>query len=154
MDAAIEAEFAAMIKAETDEVRRMIESQDFEAYYQLVSQDKYLLGMLGFCYALLYGKDATSPAQLEESFVIKLYNRKRSSMIASLKQTSQRIIEVQEQQRKSVSDALKHKFRTMNKPSEHGTVAEIAARYGISKSEVRKRRAAGTLDELINGGTT
>lgn len=32
-----------------------------------------------------------------------------------------------------------------NQPSEHGTVAEIAQRLGISKSEVRRRKANGTL---------
>jgi hypothetical protein len=29
-----------------------------------------------------------------------------------------------------------------------GTVAEIAAKYGISKSEVRRRKADGTLHQL------
>lgn len=35
-------------------------------------------------------------------------------------------------------------------PHEMGTVAEIAERFGISKSEVRRRKAAGTLHELLS----
>jgi hypothetical protein len=39
-------------------------------------------------------------------------------------------------------------FRDMSKPSEFGTIAEICAKYGISKSEARRRKAEGTLHEL------
>ena len=35
------------------------------------------------------------------------------------------------------------------KPHHLGTVSEIATRYGISKSEVRRRKADGTLDQFI-----
>lgn len=41
-----------------------------------------------------------------------------------------------------------HAFRDMSKPSEFGTIAEICAKYGISKSEARRRKAEGTLHEL------
>jgi hypothetical protein len=41
------------------------------------------------------------------------------------------------------------KIHLRNRPHEQGTVGEISARMGISKSEVRRRRAAGTLDELF-----
>lgn len=40
------------------------------------------------------------------------------------------------------------RFRSANQPHEMGTVAEIAAKYGITKAEVRRRKAAGTLHEL------
>jgi DNA-binding IclR family transcriptional regulator len=36
-------------------------------------------------------------------------------------------------------------FRDMNKVHEMGTVAEIAQKLDISKSEVRRRKANGTL---------
>lgn len=44
--------------------------------------------------------------------------------------------------------ALAQKLRDSNKPHELGTVAEIATKYGISKSEVRRRKAEGTLNQL------
>lgn len=40
------------------------------------------------------------------------------------------------------------KLRSSNTPHEMGTVSEIAAKYKISKSEVRRRKEAGTLHEL------
>lgn len=44
---------------------------------------------------------------------------------------------------------LRQELKQSNKPHEQGTVAEIAARYGISKSEVRRRKTDGTLEELF-----
>lgn len=38
-----------------------------------------------------------------------------------------------------------------NKPHHLGTVAELAAKYGVSKSEIRRRKRDGTLNELIEG---
>lgn len=52
--------------------------------------------------------------------------------------------------RQQALESLQLRLRDSNRPSEHGTVAEIAARLGISKSEVRRRKADGTLDQLIN----
>lgn len=52
-------------------------------------------------------------------------------------------------QRQADFERLRVELRQSNKPSEYGTVAEIAAKLGISKSEVRRRKAEGTLDELF-----
>lgn len=41
------------------------------------------------------------------------------------------------------------KLKNTNMPHEMGTVSEIAAKYNISKSEVRRRKADGTLHELV-----
>ena len=43
---------------------------------------------------------------------------------------------------------LVEQLKKTNQPHEMGTVAEIAAKYSISKSEVRRRKADGTLDQL------
>jgi len=51
-------------------------------------------------------------------------------------------------------EGLRAQLKESNKPHELGTVAEIAARYGISKSEVRRRKANGTLLELSEAGKT
>lgn len=41
-------------------------------------------------------------------------------------------------------------MKDLHSPSTFGTVAEISAKYGVSKSDVRKHKAAGTLEQLIN----
>lgn len=45
-------------------------------------------------------------------------------------------------------------FRTMNVPAPEGTVAEIAAKYNVSKSEVRRLKQAGRLHELTLNGAS
>lgn len=39
-------------------------------------------------------------------------------------------------------------FRAMNNPAPEGTVAELAAKYGKSKSEIRRLKASGLLHTL------
>ena len=46
------------------------------------------------------------------------------------------------------TDVLTTQSSLLHKTSALGTTAEIAAKYNISKSEVRRRRANGTLDSL------
>lgn len=41
-------------------------------------------------------------------------------------------------------------FKKMNQPAPEGTVSEIAEKYGISKSEVRRLKKEGRLQELTN----
>lgn len=53
-----------------------------------------------------------------------------------------------EMEKKGRGEEIAAEFRDHNVPHEMGTVAEIAAKYGISKSEVRRRKADGTLNEL------
>lgn len=45
-------------------------------------------------------------------------------------------------------------FRNMHHPAPEGTVAEIAAKYNVSKSEVRKLKQAGRLHELALRGAS
>ncbi len=40
-------------------------------------------------------------------------------------------------------------MRNMNKPSEFGTINELVASTGLSKSEIRRRKADGTLEEIL-----
>jgi hypothetical protein len=55
-----------------------------------------------------------------------------------------RMAEAEEQEsRGKAFDELRNQLRTSNRPHGLGTVAEIATRYGISKSEVRRRKSAG-----------
>lgn len=39
----------------------------------------------------------------------------------------------------------------LSQPTQYGTTAEIANKYNLSKNQVRKMRAEGTLDELCAG---
>ena len=55
-----------------------------------------------------------------------------------------------ERERVREHERLLKDLRAHAKPSEFGTVAEIAQKYGISKSEVRRRKADGTLAAFIN----
>ena len=40
-------------------------------------------------------------------------------------------------------------LKTHNLPHPEGTVAELAVKYGVSKSEIRRQKAAGTLAEFL-----
>jgi hypothetical protein len=57
----------------------------------------------------------------------------------------------QEQEQKVA--AVKAELATRNQVSEFGSVAEIAAKYNISKSEVRRLKAAGELQAFIEQRT-
>lgn len=45
----------------------------------------------------------------------------------------------------------KKSFEAMHKPAPEGTVDEIAKRFNVSKSEVRRLKREGKLSELTNG---
>jgi hypothetical protein len=53
-----------------------------------------------------------------------------------------------EQAEQQDHEALLATLRKTNQPHEMGTVSEIAIKYGISKSEVRRMKANGTLESL------
>lgn len=56
----------------------------------------------------------------------------------------------EEMERRVALEKVRYELKDSNKPHEMGTVSEIAARLGISKSEVRRRKADGTLEELFH----
>lgn len=51
-------------------------------------------------------------------------------------------------------EQMRESLKASNRPHAAGTVSEIAAQLGISKSEVRRRKAAGTLDEFFTKQST
>jgi hypothetical protein len=65
----------------------------------------------------------------------------------------QEIFRMAERHDQQVAEAERQKLldqmRANQKPHEMGTVAEIAAKYNISKSEVRRMKQAGTLETLL-----
>ena len=64
----------------------------------------------------------------------------------------QEIFRMAERHHEQVAEAERQKLldqmRANQKPHEMGTVAEIATKYNISKSEVRRMKQAGTLETL------
>lgn len=65
----------------------------------------------------------------------------------------QQVFREAERYDQAISQAKKEellaKLRESNKPHTLGTVAEIATKYGMSKSEVRRHKADGTLESVI-----
>jgi uncharacterized small protein (DUF1192 family) len=53
-----------------------------------------------------------------------------------------------QRQRAELMAQCKFDFKKHNQPHELGTVNELAQRYGVSKSEIRRRKADNTLHEL------
>lgn len=58
--------------------------------------------------------------------------------------------EEQDDHRRKV-DGILEELKVSHRPDPMGTVAEIAAKYNVSKSEVRRLKAAGQLSTLIKG---
>lgn len=52
-------------------------------------------------------------------------------------------------QRKKKHEQLLAELKNSNKPHPMGTVSELAARFGVSKSEIRRRKTDNTLAELF-----
>lgn len=56
----------------------------------------------------------------------------------------------EEERKRQALQKLVNEQRAHNQPHPEGTVDQLAAKYGVSKSEIRRRKAAGTLGELLN----
>ena len=80
--------------------------------------------------------DLKAPAALEQVSTIKKALRKEMQALADL---------VAEEYRKQTME----KFKKTNRPSEFGTINDISVRYKISKSEVRRLKQEGKLEEFI-----
>lgn len=85
--------------------------------------------------------EAETLEDLETPEVLQMLNRLKAMCRSDIKA----IYEAADRQDKA---DLVAKLKETNKPHEMGTVSEIATKYGISKSEVRRRKADGTLHEL------
>lgn len=93
-------------------------------------------------------KSAETEAELEQPEVLRVLEQvKRDirAVVQAIINAAAREDELQANQKKA---AVVAKIADAEKPHELGTVAEIAAKYGISKSEVRRMKAAGTLHTL------
>lgn len=118
------------------------------------SEDRRLSMMTFYRETVGYAK---SEEDLKNSVVVeKVENIKR--VFRSLIQGA---IDAEERQEKNQKDReaeakakidfenLAARLRQSNKPHPMGTVDELAKKFGVSKSEVRRRKSDGTLGELL-----
>ena len=90
----------------------------------------------------------TSDADLEKPEVLLLLERTKNYFRDYVQNIFNEAARQDQLEQANKRKELLKQLRNSNKPHEMGTVAEIAAKYGISKSEVRRRKADGTLHEL------
>lgn len=90
-----------------------------------------------------YMKDERALAEYER---MKDFMRLRIQRI--IDSAAQEEIRREASARRQQFNTLQVKLRTSNKPHPMGTVDELAKRFNVSKSEIRRRKAAGTLNEL------
>lgn len=95
-----------------------------------------------FAYHHQFGQAPASEAELDVPSVLLVLERIKGECRAAVQH-------VLDQEAKDQRDELLAQLRNSNKPHAMGTVDQIAKRFGISKSEVRRRKTEGTLGELM-----
>lgn len=90
----------------------------------------------------------TNEEELEAPEVLVMLERTKNYFRSVIQQIFDEADRQDRLEQQAKQRELLEQLRDSNKPHEMGTVAEIAAKYGISKSEVRRRKADGTLHEL------
>lgn len=98
----------------------------------------------------LTGKIFEKDEELETPEVSAYVQRTKQMVRNMIQEIFDREAENFKQQQKRAMEALKIKLSKSNKPHAQGTVAELATMLGVSKSEVRRMKTEGTLDEALN----
>lgn len=96
------------------------------------------------------GKIFEKEEELETPEVLKYVERTKQMVRNMIEGMFQQEAQDFKQQQKQQLEALKIKLSESNKPHSQGTVAELATKLGVSKSEVRRMKTEGTLDEALN----
>ncbi len=93
-------------------------------------------------YFIATGRMPMIKSDLEEEKVCQTYD----AFLNTLRSVIERIFTAAaaEQRREILAE-----LRTHNLPHPEGTVAELAVKYDVSKSEIRRQKAAGTLAEFL-----
>jgi hypothetical protein len=84
--------------------------------------------------------DINSPTVLE---LLANYKRKLRAIVES------EIARFDKEQKAKVEKHIQEKLQERNKPSAFGTVSELAEKLKISKSEVRRLKASGKLEDFV-----
>lgn len=78
----------------------------------------------------------------ENAFLDRVKNMVRNDFKSIFKMAEQ-------QEMAELKKKAKEAMDKQHKPSEFGTVTELMAKLGLSKSEVRRRKADGTIEQLL-----
>lgn len=88
-----------------------------------------------------------------EDLAAEIVTRDLEQLKANTRRIVQRIFEgAAEEERRDHErnfEKVKAELRASNKPDPLGTVAELSAKYNVSKSEIRRLKAAGQLHTLV-----
>lgn len=105
-------------------------------------------------YWQLKGQIPTSTDDLQQPEVEDHYQRMVGVVRGLVQGVFEEAARQDEIKRMNALQELKAKILQSNKPHEMGTVAELAAKYGKSKSEIRRLKAAGLLHTLTEEKTS
>ena len=114
-----------------------------------IIQGDYDIPLKCALYHKTFKKIAKDEAMIEHAEVLNSLKRVKAHFRDEIQHVFRLIEEAEIAAKKKAKESLINKLKETNKPAEYGTVAEIAARYCISKSEVRRLKQEGKLDEFI-----
>ncbi len=83
-----------------------------------------------------------------DSLLEQLKNHVKIAFQNAINQEEKRLINESKREEKEKSVKVMNSFKSMSKPAPEGTVAELAARYNKSLSEIRKLKRDGLLHTL------
>ena len=96
------------------------------------------------------GKIFEKDEELETPEILEYLERAKQMIRIMIQGMFQQEAKDFKQQQKHQLETLKIKLLESNKPHSQGTVAELATKLGVSKSEVRRMKADGSLTEILN----
>lgn len=97
----------------------------------------------------LNGGDETGVVNYDTPEVQEKLEEIKSILRARIQNTFKELHYQSEQQKRLDLIKLQVQHKQNKQPSEYGTVSEIAKRYNLSKSEIRRAKTEGRLEELI-----
>lgn len=123
--------------------------EDFGSISALILTGHYDLPIKAAAYYRIVGKVYETEEELNRPDVITFLD----GLKAMVRNTIEFIFTDADEQLKNESkesfDNLRKKLCESNKPHVQGTVAELAQKLGVSKSEVRRMKTEGTLEKAL-----
>lgn len=114
--------------------------------------DDEILAAVYFCHHKVQPQNSEHrTCEVARSDLVKIKDHIRATVVDLLSYHNELLEQMPRMSRKpaEVPAEVKRDLQKSHAPHAQGTVAEIAAKFGLSKSEVRRRKAEGTLDELF-----
>lgn len=95
------------------------------------------------------GNQNATPEELHSEDVTHVLAQIKANTRRIVQRIFERAAEEDRRERELNLEQVKAELRDSNKPDPLGTVAELAAKYNVSKSEIRRLKAAGELHTLV-----